>query len=224
MSGVIIVDGLKQLLPPALRGITEHVIALKDFQVQGGRDQDRGMWESARPPTARSTASRNPTIKDTARRGPTVAVSQHRRQHLLQAAAAGSAVPRHRPRWQSRGPGPLRRTRSSSPPAPRFDVLVRGGPHGKRPVADARLQHRTGTATSSRRRTVATLVSEGRLCARWRCRASVCNWALPCGPPRNEHVEAGAGGEEERVRRKGPGTGLPSWPMTRKRLTLQRSL
>ncbi|MDX3855292.1 multicopper oxidase family protein [Streptomyces sp. AK02-01A] len=35
MSGVIVVDGLKRYLPPALRNITEHVVALKDFQVEG---------------------------------------------------------------------------------------------------------------------------------------------------------------------------------------------
>ncbi|MFE4334317.1 multicopper oxidase family protein [Streptomyces sp. NPDC056831] len=34
-SGVIIVDGLRHYLPPSLHGITEHTIALKDFQVQG---------------------------------------------------------------------------------------------------------------------------------------------------------------------------------------------
>jgi FtsP/CotA-like multicopper oxidase with cupredoxin domain len=33
MSGAIIVDGLKQLLPPGLRHITEHTFDLKDFQV-----------------------------------------------------------------------------------------------------------------------------------------------------------------------------------------------
>lgn len=34
-SGVLIVDGLQQYLAPTLRGITEHTIALKDFQVEG---------------------------------------------------------------------------------------------------------------------------------------------------------------------------------------------
>ncbi len=37
MSGAIIVDGLKQLLPPGLRHVTEHTFDLKDFQVD-----DRG--------------------------------------------------------------------------------------------------------------------------------------------------------------------------------------
>lgn len=34
-SGVIVVDGLRRYLPPSLRGITEHVVALKDFQIHG---------------------------------------------------------------------------------------------------------------------------------------------------------------------------------------------
>ncbi|MFF2958740.1 multicopper oxidase family protein [Streptomyces sp. NPDC057963] len=34
-SGVIVVEGLRNHLPPSLRGITEHTVALKDFQVQG---------------------------------------------------------------------------------------------------------------------------------------------------------------------------------------------
>ncbi|MEU6319937.1 multicopper oxidase family protein [Streptomyces sp. NPDC047009] len=34
-SGVIIIDGLRKYLPSSLRNITEHVIALKDNQIQG---------------------------------------------------------------------------------------------------------------------------------------------------------------------------------------------
>lgn len=34
-SGILVVEGLQDLLPPSLRGITEHTIALKDFQVEG---------------------------------------------------------------------------------------------------------------------------------------------------------------------------------------------
>ncbi|WP_326801125.1 multicopper oxidase family protein [Streptomyces sp. NBC_01788] len=34
-SGILVVEGLQRHLPPSLRNITEHTIALKDFQVQG---------------------------------------------------------------------------------------------------------------------------------------------------------------------------------------------
>jgi suppressor of ftsI len=47
MSGIVIVDGLQQYLPADLRHITEQVIALKDFQLQGDviktDHEDRGM-------------------------------------------------------------------------------------------------------------------------------------------------------------------------------------
>ncbi|WP_260327642.1 hypothetical protein [Streptomyces sp. Ag109_O5-1] len=33
MSGIIVVDGLDKYLPPELRHTTEHVLALKDFQI-----------------------------------------------------------------------------------------------------------------------------------------------------------------------------------------------
>lgn len=34
-SGLIVIDGLRKYLPPSLRHITEHVVALKDNQIQG---------------------------------------------------------------------------------------------------------------------------------------------------------------------------------------------
>jgi suppressor of ftsI len=36
LSGVLIVDGLEELLPPALQTIEQHVVALKDLQVKDG--------------------------------------------------------------------------------------------------------------------------------------------------------------------------------------------
>jgi suppressor of ftsI len=61
MSGVIVVDGLKRYLPSALRGITEHVIALKDFQVQGDAIKTSDLHIGA--PTNRTVNGQmNPTI------------------------------------------------------------------------------------------------------------------------------------------------------------------
>ncbi|MEU6095183.1 multicopper oxidase family protein [Streptomyces sp. NPDC047079] len=51
-SGVLIVDGLQQYLPASLRGITEHTIALKDFQVQGDSIKTRPLSIGA--PTQRT--------------------------------------------------------------------------------------------------------------------------------------------------------------------------
>ncbi|MEU4091201.1 multicopper oxidase family protein [Streptomyces sp. NPDC026673] len=42
-SGVIIVDGLGRYLPPSLRGITEHVVAFKDFQIHGDAIKTHGL-------------------------------------------------------------------------------------------------------------------------------------------------------------------------------------
>jgi FtsP/CotA-like multicopper oxidase with cupredoxin domain len=52
-SGIIIVDGSRQYLPPALRDITEHVLALKDFQVQGNAVKTTDLKIGA--PTTRTT-------------------------------------------------------------------------------------------------------------------------------------------------------------------------
>lgn len=62
MSGIIIVDGLKEYLPQSLQGITEHVIALKDFQVQGDSVKTKPLKISA--PTNRTVNGQlNPTIR-----------------------------------------------------------------------------------------------------------------------------------------------------------------
>jgi suppressor of ftsI len=56
MSGVLIVDGLQQYLPSDLRHLTEHVIALKDFQLEGNAAKTHNL-HIRRPPTLRSMAS-----------------------------------------------------------------------------------------------------------------------------------------------------------------------
>ncbi|WP_245687184.1 multicopper oxidase family protein [Streptacidiphilus griseoplanus] len=62
MAGIIIVDGQRQYLPPALKNITEHVIGLKDFQVQGDSIKTKDLHISA--PTNRTVNGQlNPTIR-----------------------------------------------------------------------------------------------------------------------------------------------------------------
>ncbi|MFJ5531882.1 multicopper oxidase family protein [Streptomyces sp. NPDC093261] len=51
-SGILIVDSLQEYLPASLRGITEHTIALKDFQVQGDSIKTRPLSIGA--PTQRT--------------------------------------------------------------------------------------------------------------------------------------------------------------------------
>jgi suppressor of ftsI len=62
MSGIIIVDGLQQYLPRNLRHITEHVIGLKDFQIDGDAIKTLGVTIGAA--TNRSVNGQlNPTIR-----------------------------------------------------------------------------------------------------------------------------------------------------------------
>ncbi|MEU8589201.1 multicopper oxidase family protein [Streptomyces sp. NPDC048664] len=61
MSGLIVVDGLDRFLPASLRGVTEHVVALKDFQLLGDQIKTLGLKMSA--PTTRTVDGQlNPRI------------------------------------------------------------------------------------------------------------------------------------------------------------------
>ncbi|WP_327365303.1 multicopper oxidase family protein [Streptomyces sp. NBC_01217] len=60
-SGIIVVEGLRNHLPPSLRGITEHTIGLKDFQIQ--RDSIKTHPLSIGAPTNRTVnGQKNPVI------------------------------------------------------------------------------------------------------------------------------------------------------------------
>ena len=158
MSGVIIVDGLKQYLPPDLRNITEHTIGLKDFQVEGDAIKTHDVSISA--PTNRTVNGQiTPTIRirpgevqlwrlanlsaniyyDVRLQGAQFTVIGHdgnpvgttfAADHLLLAAAN------------------------------RFDVLVRGGPPGTTQLQT--LAYNTGPAGNQfPTATLATVVSAG---------------------------------------------------------------
>ncbi|MFG2966329.1 multicopper oxidase family protein [Streptomyces sp. NPDC048288] len=61
MSGIIVVDGLEQYLPSGLRHLTEHVIALKDFQIVRDRIKTQNLKMGA--PTTRTVDGQlNPRI------------------------------------------------------------------------------------------------------------------------------------------------------------------
>ncbi|GAA5700528.1 hypothetical protein AQJ43_06290 [Streptomyces avermitilis] len=62
MAGLIVVDGLDEYLPAPLRGITEHVVALKDFQLVG--DQIKTTKLKIGAPTTRTVNGQlNPRIR-----------------------------------------------------------------------------------------------------------------------------------------------------------------
>jgi FtsP/CotA-like multicopper oxidase with cupredoxin domain len=129
MSGVIVVNGLQRYLPPDLRGITEHVVALKDFQVQGDTVRTQGLKIGA--PTNRTVDGQlNPAIR--IRPGETqlwrlanVSANIYYRVHLDGERFTVIA----------RDANPVPRTWTADslliPAGARFDVLVQGGPPGR---------------------------------------------------------------------------------------------
>jgi suppressor of ftsI len=158
MSGIIIVDGLKQYLPPALRGITEHVIALKDFQVEGDSVKTKQLHIGA--PTNRTVNGQlNPTIhirpgeiqlwrlaNISANIYYNVRLQGQRFQVIAHDANPSDRI------WQADS--------LLLAAGARFDVLVRGGPHGRTELQT--LPYRTGPGGNQfPQATLATLVSDG---------------------------------------------------------------
>ncbi|MGW1161571.1 multicopper oxidase family protein [Streptomyces sp. NPDC002513] len=127
-SGILIVDSFQRYLPASLRGITEHTIALKDFQVQGDSIRTRPLSIGA--PTQRTVnGQQNPVI--TMRPGET---------QLWRLANIGANI-----YYRLRLPGtrfhviaqdgiPVRKIYAQDtlliPAGARFDVLVQGGSSG----------------------------------------------------------------------------------------------
>ena len=62
MSGFIEVEGLKSLLPKSLRGITEHYVGLKDFQVTTGNTIPTDDIDSDAPTTRTVNGQVNPVM------------------------------------------------------------------------------------------------------------------------------------------------------------------
>jgi suppressor of ftsI len=159
MSGVMIVDGLQRFLPPKLRHITERVIALKDFQVDGDAIVTLGVTIGAA--TNRTINGQlNPTIR--IRPGEVqlwrlanISANIYYKLHLQGAqfhVIATDGIP-------------VRRVFSASSliiaAGNRFDVLVRGGPPGSTQLQT--LAYSTGPAGNQFPQTnLATVISQGR--------------------------------------------------------------
>ena len=62
MSGVLLVDGLTERLPPALRGLPDHLVALKDLQLKDGAIIDENI-DSGAPTTRTVNGLVKPTIR-----------------------------------------------------------------------------------------------------------------------------------------------------------------
>lgn len=160
MSGIIVVDGLRAYLPPALRGITEHVIALKDFQVQGDAVRTQGLHIGA-PTTRTVNGQLDPVVR--IRPGETqlwrlanISANIYYRLHLQGGhfqVVAHDGYPVDRI-WSADSLLLAAGTR--------FDVLVRGGPAGTTRRLET-LAYTTGPAGNTfPRADLATVVSAGR--------------------------------------------------------------
>ncbi len=158
MSGIIIVDGLQRYLPPDLRHITEHVVALKDFQVQG---------DAIRTEDLHIGAATNRTVNG--QRNPTIQIRPGETQLWRLANISANIYYRLRLPGQrfhviTQDASPVTRVWSADslvvPAGARYDVLVQGGPAGR--TALETLEYSTGPAGNSfPRQTLATVVSSG---------------------------------------------------------------
>ncbi|WP_406038368.1 multicopper oxidase family protein [Micromonospora sp. NBC_00898] len=158
MSGIIIVDGLQQYLPPNLRNITEHVIALKDFQTQGDAIKTQGLAIAA--PTNRTVNGQlNPTIR--IRPGE---VQLWRLANISANITYYLRLQGQQFQVIAQDANPVNRIFAADslvlPAGARFDVLVRGGPPGSTQLET--LPYSTGSGGDQfPQANLATLVSEG---------------------------------------------------------------
>ncbi|WP_246041264.1 multicopper oxidase family protein [Streptomyces cadmiisoli] len=158
LSGIIVVDGLDKYLPPSLRGITEHVIALKDFQIVGDRIKTQDLKMGA-PTTRTVNGQLNPRIR--IRPGET---------QLWRIANIGAnifykvALPGQKFYVVAQDGYPVNKVYSADsiviPAGARYDVLVQGGPVGSRELRT--LPYNSGKAGNQfPQATLATVESAG---------------------------------------------------------------
>jgi suppressor of ftsI len=158
LSGVIVVAGEKRYLPPALRGITEHVFALKDLQVKDGVALRRNI-DSNKPTTRTVNGQVDPVLP--IRPGETqlwrLANISADIWYRLRADGLRFAI-------TGQDANPMERvvTRRALllPPGKRYDVLVQGPPAGTYRLRTLRYSTGPGGDTYPTRR-LATIVSSG---------------------------------------------------------------
>ncbi|MEU3188246.1 multicopper oxidase family protein [Streptomyces sp. NPDC006923] len=158
MSGVIVVEGLKRYLPPALRNITEHVVALKDFQVEGDEVRTRNL---------RIGGATNRTVNG--QLTPTISIRPGEYQLWRLANISANIYYKVHLQGQqfqviAQDASPVDRIWKADSlviaSGARYDVLVRGGPRGSTQLQT--LAYSTGSAGNQFPKVrLATLVSEG---------------------------------------------------------------
>jgi suppressor of ftsI len=173
LSGILIVDGLTDYLPPELRHIAEHVIALKGFQIDGDAVKTRVLHISV--PTNRTVNGQiNPTIH--IRPGETqlwrLANISTNIYYNVRLRGQKFQVIGHDgfPAYRIWAADTLLLAAGA-----RFDVLVQGGPPGSTVLESWRLCHITPgrPATSSPKRPWPPWYLKGRPCM-LRCCRPIC--------------------------------------------------
>src|SRR5882724_3623788 len=129
LSGAIVVDGLSQYLPPDLQHVTEHLIALKDFQVRNGAIPTTNINSNA--PTTRTVNGQiNPTIA--IRPGET---QLWRLANIRADIFYRLQLPGRQFHVLAEDANPVSSVWAADslvlPPGKRYDVLVQGGPKGR---------------------------------------------------------------------------------------------
>jgi FtsP/CotA-like multicopper oxidase with cupredoxin domain len=154
MSGIIVVEGLRRHLPPSLRDITEHVIALKDLpggqRAGAGRDDPAGRTVNGQVGPVIPIRPGETQLWRLANIGTGVGYRLHLEGQPFQVLAQDA--------------NPVRRIWSADsllvPPGARYDVLVQGGSPGRARLES--LPSGAGPAPAGRPRTLlATAVSAG---------------------------------------------------------------
>ncbi|MFF1263758.1 MULTISPECIES: multicopper oxidase family protein [unclassified Streptomyces] len=158
MAGLIVVDGLDAYLPAALRGITQHVVALKDFQLVG--DQIKTTKLKMGAPTTRTVNGQlNPRIR--------IRPGETQLWHLANIGANifyKVTLPGTKFHIVAKDGYPVNKVYSADslviPAGARYDVLVQGPKAG---VSELRtLPYNTGKAGNQfPRATLATVHSDG---------------------------------------------------------------
>lgn len=162
MAGLIVVDGLDKFLPASLRGITEHVIALKDFQLIGEQIKTMGLKMSA--PTTRTVDGQlNPRIRMRPGETQLWRIANISANIFYKVALPGTEL-----HVIGQDGYPVNRVYSADslviPAGARFDVLVQGPKAGTSELVT--LPYNTGKAGHQYpRATLATVQSEGRAVA-----------------------------------------------------------
>ena len=132
MSGLLIVDGLEDVLPRRFRGIRERALALRDVQVDGGSIvMGQGEIAPDKPSTWLVNGQLRPRFSIAPGETQLWRIANVGRRPLLRRRARGPPLHGRRRGRLARVAAVAREASPGAPPGKRFDVLVQGGERGR---------------------------------------------------------------------------------------------